>query len=97
MDIKHDLAGQQFIMTDSQQNKIGYIAYRVESNGNLSALSVHVSSQWQGQGAAGKLLNSLVEYARTHGLKIFPVCPYVVKKFEQDPLRYADVIGGRSS
>ena len=92
MDIRHDLTGSSFVMLNDDGTEEGRIVYDVESDGNLSALSVRVSPELQGQGAAGKLLDALVEYARKHSLKIFPVCPYVVKKFDQGPDVYGDVI-----
>ena len=93
MDIRHDLTGSRFIILNEDRVEKGRIIYDVQANGHLSALSVHVSADMQGQGAAGALLDALVAHARKHNLKISPVCPYVVKKFAQYPEEYGDIIG----
>ena len=93
MEIKHDLTCTRFVMLNGEAGEAGNIVYNVKSDGNLSAVSVRVAPELQGQGTAGALLDALVCHARKHGLKIFPVCPYVVKKFAQHPDKYADVTG----
>ena len=93
MNIRHDLTESRFVALSEDLDNLGSIVYDVEADGNLSALSVHVAPQMQGRGIAGSLLDALVGYARKHRLKIFPVCPYVVKKFQQHPDQYGDVNG----
>ena len=93
MDIRHDLTGSRFVML-MDGSEAGEIVYDVEADGNLTALSVRVTPELQGQGAAGSLLGALVEHAQKHRLKIFPVCPYVVKQFARDPDKYGHVDGG---
>ena len=93
MEIKHDLTGSRFVML-SGGSETGQIVYDVEEDGNLTALSVHVTPEMQGQGAAGNLLGALVDHAKKHSLKIYPACPYVLKQFERNPEKYSDVAGG---
>lgn len=38
----------------------------------------------RGQGIAGRLVDKVTEYARREGLSIMPICPYVVRKFDED-------------
>ena len=38
----------------------------------------------RGQGIAGQLVDKVAEYARQENLKIMPICPYVVRKFNED-------------
>jgi len=46
-------------------------------------------------GAAKKLLEAMVEYARVHKLKIIPRCPYTLAMFKKDPKKYEDVWYGK--
>jgi len=91
MEIRHDLSGKRFVMFNSAGAETGSLVYDAGPDGNLIALSVHVSPELQGQGAAGLLLEELLAYARKNSLKIFPVCSYVAKRFSQNPDAYADV------
>ena len=91
MDIRHDIAGSRFVAVKDDSSEAGRIVYDVEVGGNLSALSVYVQPEMQGQGIAAKLLEGLVCHARKHGLKIIPICPYVAKEFANKPDIFADV------
>ncbi len=43
-----------------------------------------VDDSLRGEGRARELLDAAVEWVRAEGLKIEPVCPYVVGQFEKD-------------
>lgn len=52
----------------------------------------HTEVQPQAEpGVAGKLLDAMVEYARTNQLKVVPLCPYVLAKFKQHKEQYTDI------
>ena len=91
MNIRHDVTGSRFVLLLEDGNEGGHIVYDVEADGHLSAVSVYVSPDLQGKGAAGALLDALVKHAKKHGLKISPICPYVIKQFEANPEKYAEV------
>lgn len=44
----------------------------------------------RGQGIAAQLVDEVVSFARSNNLKIMPVCPYVVVKFDRDE-KYQDI------
>ena len=50
-----------------------------------------VKPEWEGKGMARKLLNAMVDHARTNQLKVLPVCPYTLAVFRKDPQSYQDV------
>jgi predicted GNAT family acetyltransferase len=39
----------------------------------------------RGSGAAGRLMQALSDYARSHGLKLIPSCSYAVAWFRRHP------------
>lgn len=63
----------------------------VLSSGNVVVHHTQVAEELQGQGIAGKLLDTMVDYARTNHLKVVPLCPYVQTQFKRRPEKYADV------
>lgn len=44
----------------------------------------------RGQGVAGRLVDAVTQLAREENLKIMPICPYVVSKFNKDE-QYKDI------
>ena len=61
-------------------------------NGNvLKAIHTEVTEAGKGKGLAAKLVAAMVDYARSHSLKVVPLCPYVKTTFERHPERYADI------
>jgi uncharacterized protein len=58
---------------------------------NLVVYHTEVSEKLRGLGIAPKLLNRLVEYARSNQLKIVPLCPFVLAQFKRHPEQYEDV------
>lgn len=57
----------------------------------VNANHTYVSPELRGRGAAGKLLDRLVEEMEAEGKKIKATCSYVVRKFKEEPETY-DVI-----
>jgi predicted GNAT family acetyltransferase len=93
MRIVHDQDNHAFKAFDDNDVNMGNIAYSPHGD-TLSATHTWTDSRFRGQGVAGKLLDALVEYARENGLKIIPVCSYVVAAFEKNPERYREVMKG---
>ena len=57
----------------------------------LIAYHTEVIEKEEGKGFAKKLLDNMVDYARSHGLKVVPLCPYVYAQFKRHPEKYADL------
>lgn len=74
---------------DGDKN-IGECTFRV--NGNVwEANHTYVDKNYGGQGIAKKLLEELVKNAREQGVKILPICSFVVKEFERTE-EYKDLL-----
>lgn len=67
-----------------QDKCIGEITYK-EADGNWLADHTYVDDTYRGQSIAKDLLDHLVKEAENQEVKIVPLCPYVVHKFDQDP------------
>ncbi|MDY3118404.1 MAG: GNAT family N-acetyltransferase [Peptoniphilus sp.] len=50
----------------------------------------YVEKAYNGQGIARKLVDTIVENARSKGIQLMATCPYALKLFETNP-EYADV------
>ena len=61
------------------------------SNNILTAYHTEVVPEMEGKGGAKKLLETMVEYARTNKLKVNPLCPYVLSMFKRNPEVYKDI------
>lgn len=57
----------------------------------VNANHTFVSPELRGQGAAGKLLDRLVEEMKSDGKKIKATCSYVVRKFKEEPETYDEI------
>jgi uncharacterized protein len=61
------------------------------SGQNLTVYHTEVATKAEGKGYAKKLLNAMVDHARSNHLKVIPLCPYVHAQFKRHPDEYADV------
>jgi predicted GNAT family acetyltransferase len=50
-----------------------------------------VSNELRGQNAGYQLVHAAIEYARTHNIKIIPLCPYANSVFKKKP-EFHDVL-----
>lgn len=88
MEIKHE--NNQFYFGDAS-NPDGYLSYTVD--GNVYTIdSVVVDESLRGQGLGDVLLDHAADYARDNNLKLIGKCPFVQKRFNQNPDKYEDVI-----
>ena len=78
-----------FVITDNER-QIGEMEVE-ESGGNLTVIHTEVIPEEEGKGFAKKLLAGMTGYARGHGLKVIPLCPYVHAQFKRHPGEYADL------
>lgn len=58
-----------------QDGALAYADYRAE-DGRLIIPHVEAAHALRGTGAAGRLMEGVVDAARRRGLKIVPLCPY---------------------
>ena len=91
MEIRHKPHLNLFRMYDDTGKIMGEIAYVPAPDGTLAATHTEVFPEYAGQGLAAKLLDTLVEYARSQQVQVKPVCSYVVAAFAKEPEKYRDV------
>lgn len=66
-----------------KENPDAYIKYENQGPDTIAVESTYVDEKLRGQGMAAKLTERLIAYSREEGLKVVPVCSYVVKYFEK--------------
>ncbi|CAB1220860.1 GNAT family N-acetyltransferase [Acinetobacter bouvetii] len=86
MQFQHQDNGQkgEFFSADHSGKRIAEISYVWRNENIIVADHTWVDDSLRGQGAARKLLDVLVEFAREKQLKIIPTCSYVEVMFRRD-------------
>jgi uncharacterized protein len=70
----------------------GFLRYRIDSD-TMHLLYVEVPTEARGHGIAGELSTAALEFAKQRGLKVIPVCSYVVAYLRRHP-EYAEMVRG---
>jgi len=83
-------SGHGAFSIEEEGKRVAEMVISIAAN-NLTVYHTEVSDKLKGQGISTQLLNAMVEYARTHNLKVIPLCPYVSAQFKRHPDRYEDV------
>lgn len=83
MHIEHDSAGQRFVATLAEGPAV--LAYQQMEDGVLDLYSVHVPSPARGRGAAARLVEAAMAYARAEGYRVIPSCSYVAVWLRSHP------------
>ena len=73
--IRHSEEEQTFY-AELEQGE-GELAYSMPEDEIMDLAHTYVSENMRGQGVAEALVQAAVDYARQHGYKIIPTCPYV--------------------
>lgn len=73
-----------------QGKVIGKMVIGIAGN-YLTAYHTEVAPEAEGKGVAKKLLEAMVSYARSHQLKVIPLCVFVQAQFKRHPEQYADI------
>ncbi len=81
--------GMFFVEQDG--NILAEMAYTLPSPDKMIIEHTEVSDELKGQNVGNQLLHTAVEYARTHNIKIIPLCPFANSVFKKKP-EYADVL-----
>ena len=87
MDIRHERQGLRhafFIERDGQ--RVAEQTLSAAQDGKLAIIDhTEVDDSLRGQGIAKKLTVNTVEWARTSGIKLVPICPVAKAIIDKDP------------
>ncbi|PMC79618.1 N-acetyltransferase [Aerococcus viridans] len=76
------------IFNEAGDKRIAEIEYEPKANDIIVATHTWTDPSLRGQGVAAQLVDHLVADAESKGRKIKALCPYVVKKFNENPEKY---------
>ena len=68
-----------------EEGKLAYADYYTDGDGALVLPHVEAAPALRGQGAAGRLMEGLLEIVRERGRKVRPVCGYAVAYIARHP------------
>ena len=82
LEIRNNPAENRFeVLLDGRLSKLEYI----RDNDTLVITHVGVHPDLRGQGLAGKLTQTGLEYAKTNSLRVIPMCSYVAAYIRRNP------------
>ena len=92
MVIKHRLIGSKgMFYVEGDQGFSAEMVYTKPSPDKMIIEHTDVSDELRGQNVGLQLVKAAVEYAREHGIKIIPLCPFANSVFKKKP-EFADVL-----
>ena len=83
--------GKGFFFVEADGNILAEMVYTMPAADKMIVEHTEVSDELKGQNVGYQLVHTAVEYARTHNLKIIPLCPFTNAVFKKKP-EYADVL-----
>jgi predicted GNAT family acetyltransferase len=93
MEVQRRQIGKKGIFYVEFDGSIGAeLFYHIDSKGNMVIEHTEVGKKFEGKGVGKRLVTTAVEYARTQGMKIIPLCPYANSVFKRTP-EWQDLIG----
>jgi predicted GNAT family acetyltransferase len=83
---KHsDSKGVFYVAGETEDDYLAELIYMVTGDGNIIVEHTEVSEELQGQNVGYQLVNTVVEYARSKGIKITPMCSFTRAVMEKKP------------
>jgi predicted GNAT family acetyltransferase len=89
----NDKGRGEFYISNNGEH-VAYMEIQINKD-NITAYHTEVVKKEEGKGLAKKLLDHMVNYARTNKLKVIPLCPYVYAQFKKNRKEYADLWDGK--
>jgi uncharacterized protein len=74
-----------------EEDILAQLAYAKSSNNTMIIEHTEVDDELRGQNIGYELVHKSVEYARMHGMKVSPVCPFAKAVFDKKP-EFGDVL-----
>ncbi|MFM9910661.1 MAG: GNAT family N-acetyltransferase [Chitinophagaceae bacterium] len=92
MVVQHKLIGGKGIFYVGKEGAIlAELVYTKPSADKMNIEHTEVDESLSGKGVGLQLVSTAVTYARTHSLKIIPLCPYAKSVFDKEPA-FSDVL-----
>ncbi len=90
--IQHKHTGTKGLFFVQQHgNILAEMVYTMAAADKMIIEHTDVSEELKGQNVGYQLVETVVDYARTHQLKIIPLCPFANSVFKKKP-EFADVL-----
>ena len=90
--VQHKQAGSKgLFFVQVEGHILAELVYTMPAADKMILEHTEVSEELKGQGVGYELVQTAVDYARTHQLKIIPLCPFANAVFKKKP-DYADVL-----
>ena len=90
--IQNKKVGQKgLFFVEQEGNILAEMVYSMPSDNKMIIEHTEVSDELKGQHVGQQLVHTAVEYARTHNIKIVPLCPFANAIFKRKA-EYADVL-----
>ncbi|MBD0276388.1 MAG: N-acetyltransferase [Bacteroidota bacterium] len=92
MQILHQLHGNRgmFFIPADEEGLLAEVVYSLQPP-NMIIEHTEVDEELRGQNVGFRLVNTIVEHARSHHYKIIPICPFVKSIMDKKP-DYKDVL-----
>jgi uncharacterized protein len=69
----------------AEEGHVSFCDYRIEADGVRLLTHVETPAPARGKGAAGRLMDAIIAYARAEGFKVVPLCSYAVAHLRRHP------------
>lgn len=90
--IQNKKVGQKgMFFIEQEGNILAEMVYSMPADNKMIIEHTEVSDELKGQHVGQQLVYTAVEYARTHNIKIVPLCTFANAIFKRNP-EYADVL-----
>ena len=83
--------GKGMFFVEMDGNILAEMVYTMPSPNKMIIEHTEVSDELRGKKVGDQLVHTAVEFARTKGIKIIPLCPFANSVFKKKP-DYADVL-----
>lgn len=83
--------GKGSFFVEQDGDVLAEMVYTMPAADKMIIEHTDVSDALRGKNVGNQLLDTLVEYARTHQMKIIPLCPFANALFKKKP-EYHDVL-----
>ena len=90
--IQHKQVGAKgMFFVEAEGNILAEMVYTMPAADKMIIEHTEVSDELRGQNTGYQLVHTAVDYARTHHIKIIPLCPFASSVFKKKP-EFADVL-----